>query len=125
MTLAGAILVAMIAENLLELFQYIISVPAIFGASIWLGFMWRRVTKWAVIWQMAICMLLYAVIPTAFPRWDAARPEPGVSDRNRAAGGLVDARATHDDVAAGRRRARASRHPEQTCRRSACSSRAS
>ena len=75
-TLAGAILVAMTAENLLELFQYIISVPAIFGASIWLGFVWRRVTKWAVVWQVAICILLYAAIPTAFQSIDAARRHP-------------------------------------------------
>ncbi len=75
-TLAGAIVVAMTADNLLELFQYIISVPAIFGASIWLGFVWRRVTKWAVILQVAVCLLLYAAIPTAFQGIDAARRHP-------------------------------------------------
>ncbi len=89
-TLAGAILVAMTAENLLELFQYIISVPAIFGASIWLGFVWRRVTKWAVILQVAICLLLYAAIPTAFEHLDAARRNPAWLLRDGPAPGRVD-----------------------------------
>ena len=88
-TLAGAILVAMTAENLLELFQYIISVPAIFGASIWLGFVWRRVTKWAVIWQVAICILLYAAIPDGLPGHRRRAPPPGVAPGNRAAAGLL------------------------------------
>ena len=101
-TLAGAILVAMTAENLLELFQYIISVPAIFGASIWLGFVWRRVTKWAVIWQVAICILLYAAIPTAFPRIDAARLNPAWLLETAPREVSSTAPATHEDVAAGR-----------------------
>ena len=101
-TLAGAILVAMTAENLLELFQYIISVPAIFGASIWLGFVWRRVTRWAVIWQVAICILLYAAIPTAFPRIDAARLNPAWLLETAPREVSSTAPATHDDVAAGR-----------------------
>ena len=101
-TLAGAILVAMTAENLLELFQYIISVPAIFGASIWLGFVWRRVTRWAVIWQVAICILLYAAIPTAFPRLDAARLNPAWLLETAPREVSSTAPATHDDVAAGR-----------------------
>jgi len=102
LTLAGAILVAMTAENLLGLFQYIISVPAIFGASIWLGFVWRRVTKWAVIWQVAICILLYAAIPTAFQSIDAARRHPAWLLETTARQVSSAAPATRDDVAAGR-----------------------
>jgi SSS family solute:Na+ symporter len=101
-TLAGAILVAMTAENLLELFQYIISVPAIFGASIWLGFVWRRVTKWAVILQVAICLLLYAAIPTAFEHLDAARRNPAWLAETTPRQVVSTAPATNDDVAAGR-----------------------
>jgi SSS family solute:Na+ symporter len=100
-TLAGAILVAMTAGNLLELFQYIISVPAIFGASIWLGFVWRRLTKWAVIWQVAICILLYAAIPTAFQYIDAARLNPAWLLETAPRKVSSTAPATRDDVAAG------------------------
>jgi SSS family solute:Na+ symporter len=101
-TLAGAILVAMVADNLLELFQYVISVPAIFGASIWLGFVWRRVTKHAVIWQVAICLLLYAAIPTAFQSIDAARRHPAWLVETAPRTVVSAAAATNDDVAAGR-----------------------
>jgi len=66
-TLLGGIAVALLIDNLLELFKYIISIPAIFGASVWLGFMWRRLTKSAVIIQVAACLLIYAVIPNLFP----------------------------------------------------------
>ena len=100
-TLAGAILVAMTAENLLELFQYIISVPAVFGASIWLGFVWRRVTKWAVIWQVAICILLYAAIPTAFQSIDAATRHPAWLIETAPRQVTSTAAATREDVAAG------------------------
>jgi SSS family solute:Na+ symporter len=101
-TLAGAILVAMAADNLLELFQYIISVPAIFGASIWLGFVWRRVTKWAVIFQVAICILLYAAIPTAFERIDATRHHPAWLIETAPRTVVSTAPATNGDVAEGR-----------------------
>jgi SSS family solute:Na+ symporter len=101
-TLAGAILVAMTAGNLLELFQYVISIPAIFGASIWLGFVWRRVTKWAVIWQVAICVLLYAAIPTAFQSVEAARRHPAWLVETAPREVTSSSPATRDDVAAGR-----------------------
>jgi solute:Na+ symporter, SSS family len=100
-TLAGAIVVAMAADNLLELFQYIISAPAIFGASIWLGFMWRRVTKWAVIVQVVVCLLIYAVIPTVFQGWDAARRHAAFLIETAPRTVLVDVRAASADVAAG------------------------
>jgi SSS family solute:Na+ symporter len=102
LTLAGAILVAMAVENLLELFQYIISVPAIFGASIWLGFVWRRLTRWAVIWQVALCILLYAAIPTAFQGIDAARRNPAWLLETAPRHVSSTAPATNEDVAAGR-----------------------
>ena len=70
-TLLGGIGVAMLVDDLLELFKYIISLPAIFGAAIWLGFYWRRLTKWAVILQVFICLLIYAVIPNMFPSIDS------------------------------------------------------
>jgi SSS family solute:Na+ symporter len=65
--LLGGIVTALYADNLLNLFKYFISVPAVFGASIWLGFTWRRVTKWATIVQVFFCFVLYAIIPNVFP----------------------------------------------------------
>jgi SSS family solute:Na+ symporter len=77
-TLVGGIGIALVVDNLLELFQYIISIPAIFGASIWLGFMWRRVTKWAVIVQVTACIAIYAVIPNLFPAIDSIKHNPAM-----------------------------------------------
>jgi len=72
-TLLGGIVVALFVNNLLELYKYIISIPAIFGASIWLGFIWRRLTKWAVIIQVILCTVIYAVIPNLFQGLDSVK----------------------------------------------------
>ncbi len=101
-TMLGAVGVAMTVENLLELFQYIISVPAIFGAAIWLGFVWRRVTKWAVIVQMTLCLLIYAIVPTIFQGWTSAqRYEPWLVETAPRVVRAVT-QASDEDVAAGR-----------------------
>jgi solute:Na+ symporter, SSS family len=101
-TLAGGIGVALVADNLLGLFQYIISVPAIFGASIWLGFIWRRVTRWAVILQVAICLVIYTLIPTAFPNLHAVARNPAFLEETSPRDVVVTTNATNVDVAAGR-----------------------
>jgi SSS family solute:Na+ symporter len=72
-TLLGGIAVALYVNNLLELFKYIISIPAIYGASIWLGFMWRRLTKTAVVTQVVLCLIIYAIIPNLFPTLNWAK----------------------------------------------------
>ncbi len=75
-TLLGGIAVALYVNNLLELFKYIISIPAIYGASIWLGFMWRRLTKTAVVTQVVLCLIIYALIPNLFPSLNWAKYNP-------------------------------------------------
>ena len=75
-TLLGGVGVALFVNNLLELFKYIISVPAIFGASIWLGFIWRRLSKWAIIIQVVICLIIYAAIPNLFQSLDSVKYNP-------------------------------------------------
>jgi solute:Na+ symporter, SSS family len=104
-TLAGGIVVAVVADNLLGLFQYIISIPAIFGASIWLGFVWRRVTTWAVILQVAICLTIYALVPTAFSMSAWATHHPAFLVETAARIEQVELPATSSDVAAGRAQA--------------------
>jgi SSS family solute:Na+ symporter len=63
--------------------------------------MWRRVTKWAVIVQMIVCPLLYAVIPTVFQGWDAARRNPAWLIETAPRSVVMEVRATTADVAAG------------------------
>lgn len=62
----GGIGMALYISNLLELFKYFISMPAIFGAPIWLGFVWRRLSRTAVAIQVVISFIIIAVIPNVF-----------------------------------------------------------
>jgi SSS family solute:Na+ symporter len=71
--LLGSIWVALFVDNLLVLFKYMISIPAIYGAAIWLGFIWRRLSKTAVIIQVLICIIIYAFLPNLFQSMDWAR----------------------------------------------------
>lgn len=101
-TLLGGIAVALFINNLLELFKYIISIPAIFGASIWLGFVWRRLTKSAVFIQVVICILIYAVIPNLFQSLNWARDNPAFLIETNPKTIMVKTKALTEDVEAER-----------------------
>ncbi|MHC4860600.1 MAG: sodium:solute symporter family protein [Planctomycetota bacterium] len=100
--LMGGIAAAYLKDDLAVLFKYFISLPAIFGGAIWLGFMWRRVTRLAVGIQVAICLLLYAVIPTTFPMIPGiARSETFLAETERREV-TIQTGALKEDVDAGR-----------------------
>jgi SSS family solute:Na+ symporter len=103
-TLLGGIAVALFINNLLELFKYIISIPAIFGASIWLGFVWRRLSKSAVFIQVVICILIYAFIPNLFQTLNWARHNEAFLKETRPKIIEVETNALTEDVEAGRAR---------------------
>jgi SSS family solute:Na+ symporter len=100
--LLGGLGIVALARNLLELFQYIISIPAIFGAPIWLGLLWRRVTKWAVIVQVALCLVIYAAIPNLFQGLDGVARNTRFLLETLPRTVVVRTDATVDDVSAGR-----------------------
>jgi SSS family solute:Na+ symporter len=100
--LLGGIITALYADNLLNLFKYFISVPAVFGAAIWLGFTWRRVTKWAVILQVLFCFTLYAIIPNVFPLIESVRRHPAFLTETQPRTITLATAALAEDVAAGR-----------------------
>jgi SSS family solute:Na+ symporter len=102
LTLLGGIAVALFINNLLELFKYIISIPAIFGASIWLGFVWRRLTKKAVFIQVVICIFIYAVIPNLFQSLNWAKHNPAFLVETKPKTVQVTTKALTKDVEAGR-----------------------
>ncbi len=102
--LLGGIVVALFIDNLLVLFKYSISLPAIFGASIWLGFVWRRLTKKAVIFQVFICLVIYALIPNLFQGWNWARTHPAFLQETRSRTVIVKTGALQEDVDTGRAR---------------------
>lgn len=101
-TLLGGIAVALLINNLLELFKYIISIPAIFGASIWLGFIWRRLSKSAVFIQVVVCLLIYAIIPNLFQTLDWSRNHELFLLETRPKAVIIKTRALMDDVESGR-----------------------
>lgn len=101
-TLLGGIAVALFINNLLELFKYIISIPAIFGASIWLGFVWRRLSKSAVFIQVVICILIYAFIPNLFQTLNWARHNEAFLKETKPKIIEVETKALTEDVEAGR-----------------------
>jgi SSS family solute:Na+ symporter len=101
-TLLGGIGVALFINNLLELFKYIISIPAIFGASIWLGFMWRRLTKSAVVVQIVLCLLIYALIPNLFTSLHWAKTNKTFLMETRAKTITISTKALTVDVDSGR-----------------------
>jgi SSS family solute:Na+ symporter len=100
--LVSGVLSAIYADNLLSLFQYFISLPAVFGAPIWLGFVWRRLTKPAVIAQVVVCFTLYAIIPNLFPGVPTIRTHPALTAETAPREVTVVTAALEEDVAAGR-----------------------
>jgi SSS family solute:Na+ symporter len=102
--LLGGVVTALYADNLLYLFKYFISLPAVFGAAIWLGFVWRRLTKTAVIAQVVICFTLYAIIPNLFPMIPALRTHPDLIAQTAPREEFVVTGALQEDVDAGRAR---------------------
>ena len=101
-TLLGGVGVALFIGNLLDMFKYFISLPAIFGAAIWLGFLWRRVTRSAVIAQVFICFAIYALVPNVFQSLEWARTRPGFLRETRARTVTLTTQAVREDVEAGR-----------------------
>ena len=100
-TLLGGIGAAIYIDNLLDLFKYFISIPAIFGASIWLGFMWRRLTKKAVIIQVFVCLTIYAIIPNVFQTLNWAKQNPAFLKQTERQVVTVKMGALREDVEAG------------------------
>lgn len=100
--LMGGIWAALMVNNLLELYKYFIALPAVFGASIWLGFTWRRLTRWAVIVQAAVCFTLYAIIPNLFANVDCIRHRPAFLVETEPQEVMISSGALAEDVAAGR-----------------------
>ncbi|MDW7680152.1 MAG: sodium:solute symporter family protein, partial [bacterium] len=101
-TLLGGIGTAVFVGNLLDLFKYFISIPAIFGAPIWLAFIWRRLTRWAVIIQVVICFTIYAIIPNLFQTLDWARYNESFLLETTPKTVTVTTSALQEDVEAGR-----------------------
>jgi len=100
-TIYGSVFMALIVSNLLELFKYAITAPAIFGAAIWLGFTWRRLTKKAVFAQVAASVIIIAAIPNIFENMDMARSNPSFLVQTVEKRIMVSVKAKTEDVQKG------------------------
>ncbi|MFO7979906.1 MAG: sodium:solute symporter family protein [Candidatus Aminicenantes bacterium] len=97
-----SIWVALYVNNLLVLFKYMISIPAIYGAAIWLGFIWRKLSKTAVILQVLICIIIYAVLPNLFQSMGWARHHESFLKETKPRVVTVTTSALKEDVKKGR-----------------------
>jgi solute:Na+ symporter, SSS family len=100
--LAGGVFAAQFGDNLLSLFKYFIALPAVFGAAIWVTFIWRRLTKWAVIVQVIVCFSIYAVLPNVFPALEGLRTSEALLAETQPQEVEVVTAALTEDVEAGR-----------------------
>lgn len=101
-TLLGGIGAAVYIDNLLDIFKYLITIPAIFGAPIWLGYIWRGLTRKAVMIEVVVCFTILAVIPNVFQSWNWARTNEAFLVQTDGYAEEYKAPATAVDVAAGR-----------------------
>jgi solute:Na+ symporter, SSS family len=99
--LLGGVGTALFVNNLLDLFKYFISIPAVFGAAVWLGFVWRRLTRRAVIVQVLVCFTVVAVIPNLFQTLDCVRDNPSFLLETRPREVTITTGALAADVEAG------------------------
>ncbi|MCB1123274.1 MAG: sodium:solute symporter family protein, partial [Verrucomicrobiae bacterium] len=101
-TLLGGIGAAIYIDNLLDIFKYLITIPAILGAPIWLGYTWRRLTRVAVMVEIVICFTIFAIIPNVFQSLDWARTNEAFLVQTESYTDTYKAPATAADVEAGR-----------------------
>jgi SSS family solute:Na+ symporter len=101
LVITGGIGMALYVKNLLELFKYFISMPAIFGAAIWLGFMWRRLSATAVAIQIFVSFLIIVIIPNVFTTWDATRSYEPFLKQTQERQIVIRTKALQTDVEAG------------------------
>ncbi|MFH1765496.1 MAG: sodium:solute symporter family protein [Gemmatimonadota bacterium] len=92
------------ADDLLSLFKYFISLPAVFGGALWLGLIWRRLTKAAVIIQVVLAFTIYAIIPNLVPAIPVLRTHPAFLVQTAPREVTVVTGALAEDVEAGRAR---------------------
>jgi len=97
----GGVLLSQAFHNVIELLKYIWTLPVIFGASFWLSYLWRRVTKTAA-WSAAIFSLLFSfILPLVVPGFESAATSPGLLSETEPALLEVQVGADSADLSAG------------------------
>jgi len=100
--LVAGVLAATLMDSVVEIAKLVITAYAIFGAPIMLIFLWRRLTKAAALVTVVILMLIICILPYAVTSVPALRRMPALTAMTDPQFRQVTARATADDVGAGR-----------------------
>jgi SSS family solute:Na+ symporter len=99
--IVGGVLLSQVFHSVIVLLKYIWTLPVLFGASFWLSFLWRRVSR-AAAWS-AICFSLLCsfLLPVILPRFDSLAENPSLLRGTAPADVEIRVGADREDVAAG------------------------
>lgn len=93
---------ALANESIVDVFKYILTVGTIVGPAFWLVYFWRKLNTRAVAAQMIISIMLTIALPLTVRSIDALRTDPALTAQTRERIVEAQARATDEDVRAGR-----------------------
>ena len=99
--IVGGVLLSQVFNSVIVLLKYIWTLPVLFGASFWLSFLWRRVSR-AAAWS-AICFSLFCsfLLPVILPQFDSVAENPALLRGTAPADVEIRVGAAPEDVAAG------------------------
>ena len=95
------ILVALVLGNAISLLKFIMAIGVTWGAPIFLIFLWRRLTKTAVVVQVIVTLLFIGVIPFTITAAPGLRQSPAFTAMTKAVVSTVRVAATTEDVKRG------------------------
>ncbi|MEA2062167.1 MAG: sodium:solute symporter family protein [Gemmatimonadota bacterium] len=97
----GGVLLSQVLNNVIELLKYIWILPVVFGASFWLSYLWRGVTRNAAWCAVVFSLIVSVILPVAIPRVEAIATSKYCLAETRPSSVQVRVGASADDVAAG------------------------
>jgi SSS family solute:Na+ symporter len=100
--LAISVFFASRLDDVFVVFKYVLSIGTVVGPSFWLVYFWRRLNTRAVAVQMLLSILLTIVIPNLVPAISSLRSDPGLTVQTAERVVETQARATEEEVAAGK-----------------------
>ncbi len=65
--LVGAALLSMVSDSVFDVLKLWWEFGGLFAAAMWMGILWKRTSRRAVYVQIALCLLLYFVLPLSLP----------------------------------------------------------
>jgi solute:Na+ symporter, SSS family len=109
LVLGIGVIAALTMGNAISLLKLTIILQVVWGAPVLFAFLWRRLTKTAVIIQTTVTLFVVILLPYIIPAIPSLRCSPALTVKTHEIVTTVRKKATAEDVAAGR----ASRQGEQ------------